>query len=202
MKSRYQNLNPLMTYFSDCLTKTSNTFIANAHIFGKVYFPRLAVPISVLISNMIRYIIQYLVFIIIYFIFIYNGYAPTYNWTIILLTPILLLYMSLMGLGFGIWISSITTKYRDLNFALGFFVQLWMYATPIIYPLSIIPEKYKAFILFNPMAPVIEVFRMGYLGAGEVSVNNILISIGITFFVLLSGIIIFNKTEKTFMDTV
>ena len=189
------------TYFSHCLTDTSDTFIANAGIFGKVYFPRLTVPISVIISNMIRYIIQYIVFIGVFCIFIYRGYKPVYNW-IVLLTPVILIYMALIGLGFGIWISSVTTKYRDLRFALSFFVQLWMYATPVIYPLSIIPEKYKLFILFNPMAPVIEIFRLGYLGAGDISINHILISVGITFSVLLSGIIIFNRTEKTFMDTV
>jgi len=188
-------------YFSECLTKTSDTFIANANIFGKVYFPRLTVPISVIISNMIRYIIQYFVFIAIYIVFIFKGYTPVYNW-MVLLTPVILIYMSFIGLGFGIWISSITTKYRDLRFALPFFVNLWMYATPVIYPLSIIPEKYKIFMLLNPMAPVIELFRMGYLGAGEVNINHIYISMGITFFVLLSGIIIFNKIEKTFMDTV
>ena len=189
------------TYFSSCLTSTSDTFLANAHIFGKVYFPRLAVPVSVIISGLIRYAIQYSVFITIYFIFIHKGYTPAYNW-IVFLTPVLLLYMSLVGLGFGIWISSITTKYRDLRFALSFFVQLWMYATPVIYPLSIIPEKYKAFMLFNPMAPVIEIFRKGYLGAGDINMNHILISLGITFSVLFSGIIIFNRIEKTFMDTV
>jgi lipopolysaccharide transport system permease protein len=110
--------------------------------------------------------------------------------------------MSLIGLGFGIWISSISTKYRDIKFALPFFVQLWMYATPIIYPISMIPEKYRILILLNPMAPVIEIFRLGYLGTGTININHILMSIVITFFVLLSGIIIFNKMEKTFIDIV
>jgi lipopolysaccharide transport system permease protein len=189
------------SYFSDCLTKTSDTFIENAATFGKVYFPRLTVPVSIVIFNIIKYIVQYSIFIVIYFVFIYRGYNPEYNW-IVLLTPVILLYMSLMSLGFGIWISSITTKYKDIRFALPFFIQLWMYATPVIYPLSIIPEKYRIFILLNPMAPVIEIFRMGYLGAGTVSVNHILISVCITFFVLLSGIVIFNRIERTFMDTV
>ena len=189
------------SYFSNSLISTSDTFTANTGIFGKVYFPRLTVPVSVLIFNMIKYGIQYLVFIVVYFIFIYKGYKPAYNW-IVFLTPVILLYMSLMSLGFGIWISSITTKYRDFRFAFSFFVQLWMYVTPVIYPLSIMPEKYRIFILFNPMTPVIEIFRKGYLGAGTVSVNHILISVCITFFVLISGLIIFNRIEKTFMDTV
>ena len=189
------------TYFSSCLGGTSNTFIGYAGMFGKVYFPRLTVPISVIIFNMLKYGIQYLIFIVVYFIFINKGYKPAYNW-MILLTPVLLIYMALMGLGVGIWISSITTKYRDLSFAFSFFVDLWMYATPVIYPLSIIPEEYKIFMLFNPMAPVIELFRMGYLGTGTVSIEHILISVCITFSVLLSGIIIFNRIERTFMDTV
>lgn len=188
-------------YFSDCLSNTSNTFAGNAGLFGKVYFPRLTVPISIVILNTIKYSIKYLVFIVTFFIFIYQGHEFKYNW-IIILTPILILYMSLIGLGFGIWISSVTTKYRDIRMVLPFFVQLWMYATPVIYPISIIPEKYKVFILLNPMAPVIEIFRVAYLGAGTISINHLLISIGITFSVLLSGIIIFNRIERTFMDTV
>ena len=189
------------TYFADCLSNTGVTFTKNTGIFGKIYFPRLAVPISVVISGMLRYAIQYLVFIVMYCIFVFRGYTPAFNW-IVLFTPVILIYMSLMGLGFGIWISAVTTKYRDFSFVLGFFVQLWMFATPVVYPLSIIPEKYRVFILLNPMTSVIEIFRLGYLGAGDVSMNHILISIGITFTVLFSGIIMFNKTEKTFMDTV
>ncbi|PKL18911.1 MAG: ABC transporter permease [Spirochaetae bacterium HGW-Spirochaetae-5] len=188
-------------YFSESLTKTSDTFIANAGVFGKVYFPRLTVPASVVIATMIRYIIQFGIFLVVYFIFMLKGYDLKPNW-MVLLTPVLLLYMAIMSFGFGIWISSLTTKYRDLRFALPFFVQLWMYATPVVYPLSLIPEKYKFFIILNPIVPVMEIFRMGYLGAGTVDVNQILISIGITFFILITGIIIFNRIEKTFMDTV
>jgi len=189
------------TYFADCLSKTGGTFTGNAGIFGKVYFPRLAVPISNIISSMIRYAIQYMVFIVMYCIFVFKGYTPTFNWLVVF-TPLLLIYMALISLGFGVWISSVTTKYRDFNFVLPFFVQLWMYATPVIFPLSLIPEQYRIFMLLNPVAPVIEIFRYAYLGAGEVNLNHILISVGITFTVLFSGIIMFNKTEKTFMDTV
>jgi lipopolysaccharide transport system permease protein len=188
-------------YFSESLTKTSDTFIANAGVFGKVYFPRLTVPASVVIATMIRYIIQFGIFLVVYFIFMLKGFDFKPNW-MILLTPVLLLYMAIMSFGFGIWISSLTTKYRDLRFALPFFVQLWMYATPVVYPLSLIPEKYKLFIILNPIVPVMEIFRMGYLGAGTVDLTQILISIGITFFILITGIILFNRIEKTFMDTV
>jgi len=188
-------------YFSECLTKTSETFVANAGVFGKVYFPRLTVPVSVVITSMLRYFIQFTIFIVIYFIFMYRGYELNPNW-MVLLTPVLLLYMAVMSLGFGIWISSVTTKYRDLRFALPFFVQLWMYATPVVYPLSLIPENYKPFLLINPIVPVMEIFRKAYLGAGTIDMNSILISIGITFFILLSGIVVFNRIERTFMDTV
>lgn len=188
-------------YFSGCLTSTSDTFVANAGVFGKVYFPRLTVPVSVVITNMIRYLIQYVIFIIVLGIFMYRGTPLNLGWTIAL-TPVLLLYMALMSLGFGIWISSLTTKYRDLRFALPFFVQLWMYATPVVYPLSLIPEKYKMIIALNPMVPVVELFRYAYLGAGTINQQYIFMSISFTLFILVTGIILFNRIEKTFMDTV
>jgi lipopolysaccharide transport system permease protein len=188
-------------YFSECLTKTSETFVANAGVFGKVYFPRLTVPVSVVITSMLRYFIQFSIFLVIYFVFLFRGYELNPNW-MVLLTPLLLLYMAIMSLGFGIWISSVTTKYRDLRFALPFFVQLWMYATPVVYPLSLIPEKYKPFLLINPIVPVMEIFRKAYLGAGTIDMNSILISMGITFIILISGIIVFIRIERTFMDTV
>jgi len=188
-------------YFSGCLTSTSDTFVANAGVFGKVYFPRLTVPVSVVITNMIRYLIQYVIFIIVLGIFMYRGTPLNLGWTIAL-TPVLLLYMALMSLGFGIWISSLTTKYRDLRFALPFFVQLWMYATPVVYPLSLIPEKYKMIIALNPMVPVVELFRYAYLGAGTINQQYIIMSVSFTLFILVTGIILFNRIEKTFMDTV
>jgi lipopolysaccharide transport system permease protein len=188
-------------YFSECLTKTSETFIANAGVFGKVYFPRLSVPLAVVLSSMLRYLIQFSIFIVVYLVYMYRGSGIYPNW-MAFLTPLLLIYLALMSLGFGIWISSLTTKYRDLRFALPFFVQLWMYATPVVYPLSLIPEKYKAFLLLNPIVPVMEIFRKGFLGTGTVEINHIIVSISITSFILLSGIIVFNRIEKDFMDTV
>jgi lipopolysaccharide transport system permease protein len=150
---------------------------------------------------MIRYLIQYVIFIIVLGIFMYRGTPLNLSWTIAL-TPVLLLYMALMSLGFGIWISSLTTKYRDLRFALGFFVQLWMYATPVVYPLSLIPEKYKMLMALNPMVPVIEIFRYAYLGAGTINQHDVIVSLSFTLFILVTGIILFNRIEKTFMDTV
>ncbi len=188
-------------YFSECLTKTSETFITNAGVFGKVYFPRLTVPVAVVVTSMLRYLIQYVIFLIAFFIMIYKEAPISPNW-MVALTPFLLLYMALMSLGFGIWVSSLTTKYRDLRFALPFFVQLWMYASPVVYPLSLIPEKYKVFLALNPMVPVIEIFRKAYLGAGTIEIEHVCMSISITAFILFTGIVLFNRIEKTFMDTV
>ncbi len=189
------------SYFSDSLTKTSSSFTANAGIFGKVYFPRLTVPVANIITNMLRYVIQYVIFLVFYFVFWLKGSPVTPNW-MIALTPLLLIYMAFLSLGYGLWISAVTTKYRDLNFALPFVVQLWMYATPIVYPLSLIPDKFKLVMALNPMVPVIEIFRKGYLGAGTINLLHTGLSVALTFIILLTGIIIFNKTEKTFMDTV
>lgn len=189
------------TYFSECLTKTAETFTANANVFGKVYFPRLTVPVANIITNMIRYFIQFALFLAFYFFYILKG-APIFpNWMIVL-TPIILFYIAVLSMGYGLWISAITTKYRDLRFALPFVVQLWMYATPIVYPLSLIPDKYKLFMILNPITPAIELFRKAYLGAGTINLYHIAISVVITFFIVFTGIIFFNKTEKTFMDTV
>lgn len=190
------------TYFADCLTKTSDTFIVNTALFGKIYFPRLTVPIALVITNMLRYFIQFTIFIIICLIFIMKGYIFNYDLFLILLSPLLLIYMAIMSLGFGIWVSSLTTKYRDLRFAFPFFIQLWMYATPIIYPLSIIPEKYKIYMLLNPIVPVVEIFRKAYLGSGYVTIAQIIVSFIITFVVFMTGIVIFNRVEKTFMDII
>jgi lipopolysaccharide transport system permease protein len=188
-------------YFSECLNKTADTFLANAGIFGKIYFPRLAVPVASVMTSMIRYGIQYVIFLVFYFIYIFKG-VPVYpNW-LIALTPVLLLYMAVLSMGYGIWISAVTTKYRDLKFALPFVVQLWMYATPVVYPLSLIPDKYKMFMVFNPVVPCIELFKKAYLGAGTLNPYHVAISGALTLFIFFTGIIIFNKTEKTFMDTV
>ena len=189
------------TYFSDCMTKTSNTFIANAGIFGKVYFPRLAVPISIVISNLLTFAIQFTLFLafLVYFIAMGSSVQPTI-W--ILVIPLLLIQMAALGLGIGILISSMTTKYRDLTFAVGFGVQLWMYATPIVYPLSQIPANWQWVFALNPMAAIVEVFRVAFLGSGSVQLWMIGISVMMTAVILFLGILLFSRVERTFMDTV
>lgn len=189
------------SYFSECLTKTADTFAGNAGVFGKIYFPRLTVPVANIITNMLRYLIQYIIFLVIYFIFMVNNAPISPNW-MILLTPLILVYMAILSLGYGLWISAVTAKYRDLKFALPFLVQLWMYATPIVYPLSLIPDKFKLLMVLNPMVPAVEIFRKAYLGAGTVNLFHTGLSLALTFVILFTGIIVFNKTEKTFMDTV
>jgi len=189
------------TYFATCLNDTSQTFIKNASIFGKVYFPRLALPISVVISNLVSLVIQFvfLCCFLVYFMMTGSEVAPNIH---VLWIPFLVLLMAGLGLGFGIIISSLTTKYRDLTHLVTFGVTLWMYATPIIYPLSEIPDKYKMFVLANPMTPVVETFKTALLGVGEINYLHLMYSLGFTIVLLALGIIIFNKVEKTFMDTV
>ncbi|MFN8256529.1 MAG: ABC transporter permease [Bacteroidales bacterium] len=189
------------TYFSSCLTTTSNTFVANAGIFGKVYFPRLTLPISIVISNLVQFFIQFVLLLAMMGYYKISGASFHAN-VFVLLIPGLILLMALLGLGFGIIISSLTTKYRDLTNLVSFGVQLWMYATPVIYPLSQIPDKYKIYVLANPLTPIIETFRYGLLGAGTVSWGHLLYSLVFTLVVMIIGILLFNKVEQTFMDTV
>jgi lipopolysaccharide transport system permease protein len=188
-------------YFSSCMTNTANTFTANAGIFGKVYFPRLAVPVSVVIINLTTFAIQFSLFLCFLVYFMLRG-APIHPSAWILLTPLLIVQMGVLGLGIGIMISSLTTKYRDLAMAVGFGTQLWMYATPIVYPMSQIPEKWQWLYMLNPVAPVIETFRFAFLGAGSINLNALLISLGITMTLFAIGIVLFSRIEKTFMDTV
>jgi lipopolysaccharide transport system permease protein len=188
-------------YFADCLNKTANTFVGNAHLFGKVYFPRLAVPVSILISNLIAFTIQFALFLVFLLYFWLTGAAIQPNaW--VLLTPILILIMAGLGLGFGIIVSALTTRYRDLRFLVSFGVSLWMYATPVIYPVSGIPEQYRQIILANPLTPVVETFRYAFLGAGSASPGGLLYAAGCMVVVLLVGVMLFNHVEATFMDTV
>lgn len=188
-------------YFASCLNKTSDTFVSNAGIFGKVYFPRLAIPVATVITNLITFTIQFSLFLLIMLYFNFRGSSIHPNlW--ILYTPLLLLQMAALGLGVGILVSSMTTKYRDLSFLVAFGVQLWMYATPVVYPMSQIPVQWQWAYAFNPMAAVVETFRYAFLGAGTVSPLRLLISAGITAVLLVLGIILFSRVEKNFMDTV
>lgn len=188
-------------YFSECLLKTSETFNHNSAIFGKVYFPRLAVPLSIVISNLIKFVIQLGLFLGFYFYFMAgnSNIRPT---TALFLLPVLLLMMAALGLGAGIIVASLTIRYRDLRFLLQFGVQLLMYSTPVIYPLSKIPEQYRGIIVANPMTPIIETFRYGFLGTGTFSWELIGFSALATTIILAVGIVLFNHVEKTFMDTV
>jgi lipopolysaccharide transport system permease protein len=189
------------TYFASCLTQTSSTFIANAGIFGKVYFPRIVVPISVVITNLLTFAIQVGLFLVLLVYFIVSGAAVHPNaW--ILVVPLLLVQMAALGLGTGILISSMTTKYRDLAYALAFCVQLWMYATPIVYPLSQIPAAWQWVFVLNPMTAIIETFRYAFLGSGAIQPWMMGVSIGMTFLILVLGLVLFNRVERTFMDTI
>ncbi|MCX6327204.1 MAG: ABC transporter permease [Bacteroidia bacterium] len=188
-------------YFADCLTKTSTVFRDNSNIFGKVYFPRLILPLSIVASNLVRFGVQMLLFFSMMAYYYWQGAAFTPNWAL-LMFPVLVLMMALLGLGLGLIITAMTTKYRDLAFLVTFGVQLLMYTTTVIYPLSAAPEKYKHIIELNPMTGIIEAFRFSFLGKGEFSPWSIGYSAIITVIVLIAGIVIFNKTEKTFVDTV
>jgi len=188
-------------YFADCLNGTSSTFIRNAHIFGKVYFPRLTVPVSVVISNLISFGIQFLLFLAFFLYYLHNGSA-LHPQLALLLLPILIIQMAALGLGFGIIVSSLTTRYRDLTHLVSFGVQLWMYVTPVVYPASSLPDKWQWVMLLNPMAPVIEAFRYAFLGSGSINMQSWLISLASSACILFAGIILFSKVEKNFMDTV
>ena len=197
----YMSGTVLWSYFSNCLTGTSQTFIQNAHLFGKVYFPRLVMPISIVISAMINLAIQFALFMGFRTYFAASGAAISFTswaWTL----PLLILLMAGLGLGFGIIVSSLTTKYRDLNYLVGFGVSLWMYATPVIYPVSSIPENWRWVALVNPITPIVETFRAGFLGQGTVSWARLGYSAAFMLVVLFIGAVIFNRVEKTFIDTV
>ncbi len=192
-------------YFSDCLTKTSTVFKDNANIFGKVYFPRLIMPLSIVVSNLVRFGVQLLllVFMMFYFYFFPVAGADFKVTYAIAFFPFLVLLMALLGLGLGLIITAITTKYKDLTFLVTFGVQLLMYGTTVIYPLSYAREKgYETIVDYNPMTGIIEAFRFAFLGKGEFSFSSISYSVTVTLIVLFLGILIFNKTEKNFVDTI
>ena len=190
-------------YFSSCLMLTSSTFTSNAAIFGKVYFPRIIVPLSNVISALAKFIVQLIMFLGFYFYYIVTGndqIAPKFETLIFI--PLMILQMALLGQGLGMIISSMTTKYRDLSYLVSFGTQLLMYASPIVYPLSVVPEKYKILIIANPMTPIIEGFRQAFIGQGSFQISMFLVSLSITIATFLVGIIIFNRVEKSFIDTV
>ena len=189
-------------YFSSCLSQSSSTFTANQHMFGKVYFPRLVVPIAAAISNLLRFAIQAGLFVALYIYFFANGAPIVPNWAVLLI-PLLVVMMAGLGLGFGILISSTTTKYRDFSILFTFVVQLWMYATPIVYPLSMVPEgKLRTLIMVNPMTSIIETFKYATLGQGYFSWQALGYSFLFMSVLLVFSVCVFNKVQRSFMDTV
>jgi len=191
----------IWNYFSDSLVKTSSVFQSNASIFGKVYFPRLIMPLSIVFSNLLKFAIQFALFVgvVLYFTFVKNSIHPNI-W--VLATPFLILLMASFALGLGMIFSSMTTKYKDLTFLLAFGVQLFMYATPVVYPISAMPQKYLWLINANPLTGIFECFRYGYLGKGHFDPYSLVYTTVFTVILLIVGTIIFNKVEKSFMDTV
>lgn len=190
----------LWNYFSSCLTSTSNVFTNNAGIFGKVYFPRLVMPLSIIFSNLMRFGVQMTLFLVVFFYYLYKGEIQP-NWWI-LVTPFLIALMALFALGMGMIFSSLTTKYRDMQMLLTFGISLYMYATPVIYPISSLKGIFKTLAFYNPLTGIFECFKYAWLGVGDFNSTMLLISTGIILFILVIGTIIFNKVEKGFMDTV
>ena len=191
----------IWNYFSESLTKTSSVFTANASIFGKVYFPRLIMPLSIVASSLMKFGVQFALFILVvlYYSFVAQSIQPNL-W--ILFTPVLILLMALFALGVGMIFSSLTTKYKDLTFLLAFGIQLFMYITPVVYPSSALPEKFQILAKINPLSSIFECFRYAYLGTGTFTIADLLISTLVIVFLFFTGVLVFNKVEKSFMDTV
>lgn len=191
----------MWNYFSECLNRTSSTFTTNADIFGKVYFPRLVVPMATVTSSLIRMGIQLILFLLVYAFYLIKG-VNVHPTAYLALFPLLVIMMAGLSLGFGILISSLTTKYRDLTLLFGFIVQLWMYATPVIYPLSVMSAKRQWIMGLNPLTSIVETFKYGALGVGTFSWGMLAYSFGFMIVLLAIGIIVFNKVQRSFMDTV
>ncbi|MBC7490217.1 MAG: ABC transporter permease [Glaciimonas sp.] len=189
-------------YFVACLQKTSDTFVSNSGIFGKVYFPRLVMPISVILISLVTFAIQGCVLLVLIGFFSWRGFATHLSPWALIAVPLLVLQMAALGLGLGILISALTTRYRDLAFLMGFGVQLWMYATPIVYPLSQVPPHLYPLVAANPMTPIIETMRYMLLGSGTLNTTTLLVSIAETAAILFLGLIVFVRVEKTVMDHV
>ena len=191
----------MWNYFSDCVNKTSATFTANQHIFGKVYFPRVIVPLSIVMTNLLKFGVQILLFVGFYLYYYFTEDSIHPNLTIFLF-PLLVVFMATMSLGIGMLISSMTTKYRDLTFLVGFGIQLMMYASPIIYPMNEVGDKYKIFIELNPMSGIINNFKYGTLGSGEFDWFGLIYGFVFSLVILMIGTLVFNRVEKSFIDTV
>lgn len=197
----YMAGNILWSFFSSCLNRASSTFLSNAHMFSKVYFPRLAMPIVGILYNAINFLIQFAMFVILIIVYMFTG-ANVHPNLLVLLLPALLIMAALLGTGCGLIISSVTTKYRDLGVLVSFGVTLWMYVTPVVYPVSQVPSSFRWLVLLNPVAPIIETFRYAFLGSGTFPLMYLLISLAVTLIISFFGMVIFNQVEKNFIDTV
>lgn len=198
----YMSGTAIWNYFSASLSKNANAFTTNAGLFGKVYFPRLTMPLSNVISSVIEFGIQFLLVAAFLIYYLCKGEVSP-NWGYLVFVPLVLIHLGLMGMGFGIIISSMTTKYRDLSILVGFGVSIWMYATPVVYPLSVLEYGWmKTIVSLNPVTAPIELYRYALLGRGTLDFMSLGVSVAMTFVVLIVGIMIFNKVERSFMDTV
>ena len=197
----YMSGNILWSFFSSCFNRASSTFLSNARIFGKVYFPRFVMPLSGIIYNSITFLVQFVMFAILVAVYALTG-ANVHPNLIVLALPILLIHIAFLGTGTGLIISSLTTKYRDLNVLVSFGLTLWMYLTPVVYPVSQIPESFRFIMLLNPVAPIVETFRYAFLGSGNFEWFFLLISAAVTAVLIILGMIVFNQVEKNFIDTV
>lgn len=197
----YMSGNILWTFFSNCLNRSSSTFLGNARIFGKVYFPRLVMPLSGIIYNSITFLIQFAMFASLVLVYALSG-ANVHPNLLVIALPLFMIHTAFLGTGTGLIISSVTTKYRDLNVLVSFGVTLWMYVTPVVYPISQVPESFRWILLLNPAAPIVETFRYAFLGSGNFEWFYLLISAVVTAAVLMLGMIVFNQVEKNFIDTV
>ena len=191
----------LWSFFSSLLTVQARVFYTNKDIFGKVYFPRLTVPIAMIFSELLKFLIQFGMFAVIYVVYLFNGYSGFLSLKLLLL-PLIVIWLILMATGLGLIVSSVTTRYRDLAMAMTFFLSMFMYAAPVVYPLSEVSGRLKTVIFFNPITAIIECFRYSCFGTGEVSLTMILYSAGCTLLFLLGGILLFNKNEKAFVDVI
>lgn len=197
----YMSGNLVWTYFAYCVNQTSNTFVTNAGVFGKVYFPRMVVPVSTVLTGLLDLGVQFLMFLGFLLYYLIAGFQVGVSiW--VLVTPLLVLQLAMLGMGVGIIVSSLTTKYRDLTILVTFGVQLWMYASPVVYSLTQIPEKYQFLYMLNPVSPIISIFRYAFLGTGYIPYTSWGISWITTLAVVCIGIVLFSRIEKTFMDTV
>lgn len=197
----YMSATILWTYFAGCLNGVSNSLIVNSGIMSKVYFPRLILPFSVVLSNLAQFTLNFVLFLCFYLFFFWKGAAVRPSWLIAAL-PLLVLHTAVVGLGVGLWLSAATVKYRDLRFALPFLSQLWMYFTPVVYPSSMVPEKWRWFLAVNPMSALIELNRYAFLGAGHLDMRWMLTSILMGVVLFITGMLAFNRVQRTFVDTI